>query len=99
MKKLTGGFIRYTHPKAELYLWCSHPVSVDRGYTVTAADYSIRKQENYQKKVERGNNFALMIGPREKVKDSEIITVIAPEKPEIIRENGSLKVNGISIPH
>ena len=99
LKKLTGGFIRYTHPKAELYLWCSHPVSVDRGYTVTAADYSIRKQENYQKKVERGNNFALMIGPREKVKDSEIITVIAPEKPEIIRENGSLKVNGISIPH
>lgn len=99
LKKLTGGFIRYTHPKAELYLWCSQPVSAERGYTVTAEDYAIRKQENYQKEAERGNNFALMIGPREKVKDSEIITVIAPEKPEIIRENGSLKVNGIPIPH
>ena len=98
LKKLTGGFIRYTHPAAELYLWCSQPVSAERGYTVTAEDYAIRKQENYQKEAERGNNFALTIGPREKVKDSEIITVIAPEKPEIIRENGSFTVNGIQIP-
>jgi len=97
LKKLTGGFIRYTHPKAELYLWCSQPLSVKRGYTVTKVDYEIRKQENYQKKADRGNNFALTTGPREKVKNAVNITVIAPEKPEIIRKDGILTVNGVPI--